>query len=129
MSTPEALASQASDARGVERVLARMSQGLGRLTYEELVNDSKGVLNTHSPDTHKVLAMGEAPPDFRVDLLKDAAQGDVIYGSEAVGELPCMPPMLQHTHPCPRLQFRTIFEAWLSRSALRWGPTSSRPIL
>ncbi len=65
-------------------------QGLGWLTCEELVTDSKGVLKTHSPDTYKVPAMGEAPPDFRVDLLQDAAQGDVIHGSKAVGEPPFM---------------------------------------
>jgi xanthine dehydrogenase large subunit len=55
-----------------------------------LVTDYKGILRTHSPDTYKVSAVGEAPPDFRIELLQDAAQGDVIHCSKAVGEPPLM---------------------------------------
>ncbi len=65
-------------------------QGLGWLTCEELVWDKAGQLRTHSPDTYKVPAIGEAPPDFRVALLQSAPQPDVVHGSKAVGEPPFM---------------------------------------
>ncbi|MCA9550470.1 MAG: xanthine dehydrogenase molybdopterin binding subunit [Myxococcales bacterium] len=65
-------------------------QGLGWLTCEELVTDAQGRLRTHSPDTYKIPALGEAPPDFRVALLTGATQHDVVHGSKAVGEPPFM---------------------------------------
>lgn len=65
-------------------------QGWGWLTIEELRIDARGVLRTHSPDTYKVPAFGDAPVDFRVALLENAAQDDVIHGSKAVGEPPFM---------------------------------------
>jgi xanthine dehydrogenase large subunit len=65
-------------------------QGLGWLTCEELVWDAAGRLRTHSPDTYKVPAVGEAPLDFRVELLSGAHQPDVVHGSKAVGEPPLM---------------------------------------
>ncbi len=65
-------------------------QGLGWLTCEELVWGAGGDLRTHSPDTYKIPAMGEAPPDFRVSLLQRAPQPEVIHGSKAVGEPPFM---------------------------------------
>lgn len=63
-------------------------QGLGWLTCEEVLWSEKGVLRTHSPDTYKIPAMSDAPDDFRVALLKRAAEPSVIYGSKAVGEPP-----------------------------------------
>ncbi|MEW5740220.1 MAG: xanthine dehydrogenase molybdopterin binding subunit [Myxococcota bacterium] len=65
-------------------------QGWGWLTIEELKTDEKGFLRTHSPDTYKIPAFGDAPVDFRVALLTNAAQDDVIHGSKAVGEPPFM---------------------------------------
>lgn len=65
-------------------------QGLGWLTTEELRWDERGALKTHSPDTYKIPAVGEAPPDFRVSLLEGARQEGVIGGSKAVGEPPLM---------------------------------------
>ncbi len=65
-------------------------QGVGWLTSEELRFDDKGYLRTHSPDTYKIPAFGDAPLDFRVSLLENAAQSDVIHGSKAVGEPPLM---------------------------------------
>jgi xanthine dehydrogenase large subunit len=65
-------------------------QGWGWLTIEELQTDAKGFLRTHSPDTYKIPAFGDAPVDFRVALLENAAQDDVIHGSKAVGEPPFM---------------------------------------
>ena len=63
-------------------------QGMGWLTTEELKWDDKGRLLTHSPDTYKIPAIGDAPKIFNVNLLKNAAQKTVVYGSKAVGELP-----------------------------------------
>lgn len=65
-------------------------QGLGWLTCEELVWDRKGHLLTHGPSTYKIPAVGDAPEDFRVALLSQAAQDHVIHGSKAVGEPPFM---------------------------------------
>jgi xanthine dehydrogenase large subunit len=65
-------------------------QGLGWLTCEEALVAKDGSLLTHSPDTYKVPAVGEAPEDFRVELLSHAAQDGVIHGSKAVGEPPLM---------------------------------------
>jgi xanthine dehydrogenase large subunit len=65
-------------------------QGWGWLTVEEVIFDEKGFLKTHSPDTYKIPASGDAPKDFRVTLLENAAQPDVIHGSKAVGEPPLM---------------------------------------
>ena len=63
---------------------------MGWLTCEEVLFDAKGRLVTHSPDTYKIPAIGDAPGDFRVHLLENAAQEGVIHGSKAVGEPPLM---------------------------------------
>ena len=65
-------------------------QGLGWLTCEEVIFDEKGFLKTHSPDTYKIPAFGDAPAVFNVALLEKAAQDGVIHGSKAVGEPPLM---------------------------------------
>ncbi len=65
-------------------------QGVGWLTCEEVRFDEKGYLRTHSPDTYKIPAFGDAPLEFHVALLQNAAQSDVIHGSKAVGEPPLM---------------------------------------
>ena len=65
-------------------------QGLGWCTTEEIKHDASGNLLTHSPDTYKIPAFGDAPREFRVSLLENAAQADVIHGSKAVGEPPLM---------------------------------------
>jgi len=65
-------------------------QGMGWLTTEELKWNDKGVLLTHSPDTYKIPAIGDMPQIFNVNLLKNAAQKSVVYGSKAVGEPPFM---------------------------------------
>lgn len=65
-------------------------QGVGWLTCEEVLYSDKGFLLTHSPDTYKIPAFGDAPVDFRVELLPNAAQEGVIFGSKAVGEPPLM---------------------------------------
>src|SRR5206468_5403097 len=65
-------------------------QGMGWLTTEELKWDDKGRLLTHSPDTYKIPAIGDMPQIFNINLLKNAAQKTVVYGSKAVGEPPFM---------------------------------------
>lgn len=65
-------------------------QGWGWLTVEEVRFDEKGFLRTHSPDTYKIPAFGDAPVDFRVSLLENAPQDATIHGSKAVGEPPLM---------------------------------------
>ncbi len=65
-------------------------QGWGWLTCEEVRFDEKGALKTHSPDTYKIPAFGDAPLDFRVTLLEGAPQDETVHGSKAVGEPPFM---------------------------------------
>ena len=65
-------------------------QGMGWLTREELLWDAKGRLLTHSASTYAIPAISDAPADFRVKLLQNAAQPGVIHGSKAVGEPPLM---------------------------------------
>jgi len=65
-------------------------QGAGWLTTEELKWDDKGRLLTHSPDTYKLPAIGDAPQIFNVHFLKNAAQKEVVHGTKAVGEPPLM---------------------------------------
>ena len=78
--------------RGVARgqIEGGFVQGVGWLTAEELVWDSEGRLLSHSPDTYKIPAVGDAPEIFNVAFLSDATQRDVIHGSKAVGEPPLM---------------------------------------
>ena len=78
--------------RGVARgqIEGGFVQGAGWLTAEELVWDSEGRLLTHSPDTYKIPAVGDAPEIFNVAFLSDATKKDVIHGSKAVGEPPLM---------------------------------------
>lgn len=65
-------------------------QGAGWLTCEELKWDERGRLLTHSASTYGIPAISDAPLDFRVALLKEAAQPQTIHGSKAVGEPPLM---------------------------------------
>jgi xanthine dehydrogenase molybdopterin binding subunit len=65
-------------------------QGMGWLTREELKWDAAGTLLSHSASTYAIPAFSDAPVDFRVELLKNAAQDGTIHGSKAVGEPPFM---------------------------------------
>jgi xanthine dehydrogenase molybdopterin-binding subunit B len=65
-------------------------QGMGWLTGEELKWDDQGKLLTHSASTYQIPAIGDAPAEFDVTLLPDAAQPGSIHGSKAVGEPPLM---------------------------------------
>ena len=77
---------------GVDRgqVEGGFLQGVGWLTGEELKWDEKGRLLAHSASTYQIPAISDAPIDFRVTLLPDAAQQNTIHGSKAVGEPPLM---------------------------------------
>lgn len=66
-------------------------QGAGWLTTEELWWDEAGHLMTHAPSTYKIPACSDLAPDFRVELLDEAAnREETIYRSKAVGEPPLM---------------------------------------
>ena len=65
-------------------------QGMGWLTGEELKWSKDGRLLSHSASTYQIPAIGDAPAEFNVTLLKNAAQDGVIHGSKAVGEPPFM---------------------------------------
>ena len=66
-------------------------QGAGWLTSEELWWNDAGELGTHAPSTYKIPTCSDLAPDFRVELLENAAnREDTIYRSKAVGEPPLM---------------------------------------
>ena len=65
-------------------------QGVGWLTLEELVWDSKGRLATAGASTYKLPSWTEVPDVFEVNFLEQAAEPGTIYGSKAVGEPPLM---------------------------------------
>ncbi len=65
-------------------------QGVGWCTTEEIKWDKNGRLLTFSPDTYKIPLIADIPKDFRVKLLKDAPNKNVIKKSKAVGEPPFM---------------------------------------
>jgi xanthine dehydrogenase molybdopterin-binding subunit B len=81
-------------------------QGMGWLTGEELKWDARGRLLTHSASTYQIPAIGDVPADFRVALLPDAAQANVVHGSKAVGEPPLMLAM------CVREALRDALDAF-----------------
>jgi xanthine dehydrogenase molybdopterin binding subunit/xanthine dehydrogenase small subunit len=65
-------------------------QGLGWLTSEELKWDAQGRLLTHSASTYQIPAISDAPMEFNVTLLPQAANPHAVHGSKAVGEPPLM---------------------------------------
>jgi len=77
---------------GIDRgqVEGAFVQGMGWLTSEELKWNAEGALMTHSASTYQIPAIGDVPPDFRVELLRGATQPGTIHGSKAVGEPPLM---------------------------------------
>jgi xanthine dehydrogenase large subunit len=65
-------------------------QGVGWLTIEELLWDTKGRVSTGGASTYKLPSWSEVPEVFNVDMLPRATQGGVVMGSKAVGEPPLM---------------------------------------
>lgn len=66
-------------------------QGMGWLTTEELVWDTKGNLRTHGPSTYKIPGSRDVPPVFNARILQNAPnKEETIFHSKAVGEPPLM---------------------------------------
>jgi xanthine dehydrogenase large subunit len=65
-------------------------QGVGWLTIEELLWDTKGRVSTGGASTYKLPSWSEVPDVFNVEMLDRATQPDVVMGSKAVGEPPLM---------------------------------------
>jgi xanthine dehydrogenase large subunit len=65
-------------------------QGVGWLTLEELLWDTKGRVSTGGASTYKLPSWSEVPEVFNVAMLERATQPDVVMGSKAVGEPPLM---------------------------------------
>ncbi|GAB3111930.1 xanthine dehydrogenase molybdopterin binding subunit [Aestuariicella hydrocarbonica] len=66
-------------------------QGMGWLTTEELVWGGDGRLQTNSPASYKIPAIGDTPAEFNVALLADSPNVEAtIFHSKAVGEPPLM---------------------------------------
>lgn len=65
-------------------------QGMGWLTSEELKWDAAGRLLTHSASTYQIPAISDAPMEFNITLLPEAANAHAVHGSKAVGEPPLM---------------------------------------
>lgn len=66
-------------------------QGLGWLTLEDLRWDSdSGRLTTQAASTYKLPSFSEVPERFSVQLMENATEDGVVYGSKAVGEPPLM---------------------------------------
>jgi len=63
-------------------------QGVGWLTLEELVWDSRGRLATAGASTYKLPSWTEIPDVFEVNFLERAGEPGTIFGSKAVGEPP-----------------------------------------
>lgn len=66
-------------------------QGMGWLTTEELVWNSKGKLMTSGPASYKIPAVADMPIDLRVTLVENRKNPeDTVFHSKAVGEPPFM---------------------------------------
>jgi xanthine dehydrogenase large subunit len=66
-------------------------QGMGWLTTEELVWDTKGKLRTHGPSTYKIPGSRDVPPVFNTRILQNAPnREETVFRSKAVGEPPLM---------------------------------------
>jgi xanthine dehydrogenase large subunit len=70
-------------------------QGTGWLTLEDLRWDegdgpTRGRLATQAASTYKLPSLSEMPEELHVELLQDAAEDGVVYGSKGVGEPPLM---------------------------------------
>ena len=65
-------------------------QGVGWLTIEELLWDTKGRVSTGGASTYKLPSWSEVPEVFNVEMLERATQPGVVMGSKAVGEPPLM---------------------------------------
>lgn len=65
-------------------------QGVGWCTTEDVKWDEKGNILNYSPDTYKIPGVRDIPQDFRVEILKNIPNPNVIRKSKAIGEPPFM---------------------------------------
>jgi xanthine dehydrogenase large subunit len=66
-------------------------QGMGWLTFEELVFDSRGRLLTHAPSTYKIPTAGDRPARMEMRIWERGENVEAtIHRSKAVGEPPLM---------------------------------------
>ncbi|ESQ79069.1 xanthine dehydrogenase molybdopterin binding subunit [Asticcacaulis sp. YBE204] len=66
-------------------------QGMGWLTFEELVYNDKGRLLTHAPSTYKIPCASDRPKILNVELWRAGENREpTIHRSKAVGEPPFM---------------------------------------
>lgn len=93
-------------------------QGVGYLTSEELVWDSKGKLQTHAPSTYKIPTASDQPNIFNVELYDQPNSEPTIHRSKAVGEPPLMLAMST---------WFAIADAISSLSSYKQMPTLSAP--
>ncbi|MFT3997310.1 MAG: xanthine dehydrogenase molybdopterin binding subunit [Asticcacaulis sp.] len=66
-------------------------QGMGWLTFEELVYDGKGRLLSHAPSTYKIPCASDRPKVLNIELWRAGENREpTIHRSKAVGEPPFM---------------------------------------
>jgi xanthine dehydrogenase large subunit len=77
---------------GVDRgqITGGFIQGLGWVTAECLVYDSRGSLLSHSPTTYKIPAITDVPPIFNCEMFDSDDDIKNIRRSKAVGEPPLL---------------------------------------
>jgi xanthine dehydrogenase large subunit len=77
---------------GVDRgqLVGGFIQGMGWVTTEALIYDTKGDLLSHSPTTYKIPAITDVPEVFNVATFDNNDNVRNVYRSKAVGEPPLM---------------------------------------
>jgi xanthine dehydrogenase large subunit len=65
-------------------------QGIGWMTMEELLYDSKGRLLTDNTSTYKIPDIKSTPQTLEVHFLEDAENPEAVMSSKAIGEPPFM---------------------------------------
>src|SRR4051794_18628064 len=77
---------------GVDRgqLVGGFIQGMGWVTTETLIYDTKGDLLSHSPTTYKIPAITDVPEVFNVATFDNNDNVRNVYRSKAVGEPPLM---------------------------------------
>src|SRR5262249_13983555 len=77
---------------GIDRgqIVGGFIQGMGWVTAEALIYNSKGDLLSHSPTTYKIPAITDVPEVFNVATFDNSDNVRNVYRSKAVGEPPLM---------------------------------------
>ncbi len=74
----------------IGQVTGAFVQGMGWVTSENLVYDSKGYLLSHSPSTYKIPNTQDTPRVFNVDLVANPHNTKNVRATKAVGEPPLL---------------------------------------